>query len=75
MAKELNEVIKNINSKRKLFGEPEVDVEGQKWLIMDHIYTEKSPENLYADGERTPRQARTRKIFLEAAKEQLLEIA
>jgi len=70
--KELNTFVENINTRRALFGEEPIEITN-KWFILDVIYDMLSPENLFADGERSREDAMARKAHLENLKKELLE--
>lgn len=73
MSNELNTVLKEVNSARRVEGLAPVTVKGNGWVIVDYIYDQLASETLY--GARTARQALKRKQLLERAKDQVLETA
>lgn len=73
MSNELNTVLKEVNSQRRIDGLAPVTAKGNGWVIVDYIYDQLASETLY--GARTARQALKRKQMLERAKSQVLETA
>jgi hypothetical protein len=69
--KNLTQFVEVVNQRRALFGEEPVTADN-KWLLVDMVYDMLSPENLFADGERSHEDAMARKADLENIRLEIL---
>ncbi len=73
MGQELDQYIKQINNWRLMFLQKPLDISNHedRQTILREIESDLEPENLYCDGEISQKEARAKRIWLEACLDQL----